>query len=86
MTVKEFNTIRHAAFVAAMEIEDVRDAFATNNIVYIYEVTDGENHRVFALSYKTQMNNETLRTNGFTENARIKLVMTLDRTTKCAQF
>ena len=86
MTVKEYNAVRHAAYVAAMESEDVRNAFTTNDIVWIFEVTEGDKHKIFALSAETQMHMGLLHSEGFSLNARVHLQMFLDRKTKCATF
>lgn len=89
MTVKEFNTIRHAAYLAAMKIPCVQAAFATNDAVYLYEVWEGNLHKYFALSWETQMNDETLRKAGFNpdaQNLKIRRIMVLDRVAKSATF
>ena len=87
MTVKEFNRIRHAAYMEAMQIDSVREAFSTNNHVWIFSVEEGQKHQIFALSWLTQMNNELLKTNGFTPGkADVICLMTLDRSAKVANF
>ena len=86
MTVKEYNAVRHAAYVAAIESEDVRKAFTINNIVWIFEVVEGDKHKIFALSAKTQMNKVLLLNEGFSQNASVHQRMILDRATKCATF
>lgn len=86
MTVKEFNRIRHAAYLEAIKIESVKNAFSTNNTVYIYDIAEGQKHQIEALSWESQMNDELLRQNGFTTAARVRLIMTLNRATQAADF
>lgn len=88
MKIADFNNLRHDIFSEAAKLPEVSDALRLNNIVYIYEVTDGkQQHGVLVLSAKTQLNDNTLAQNGFdAATARAHLVLTLNRNTKCATF
>ena len=88
MKIADFDKLRHAIFVEATQNEEVFEALRVNNIVYLYDVTDGkQQHGVLVLTAKTQLNDNTLAQNGFdAATARAHLVLTLNRDTKCANF
>ena len=87
MTKKEFNQIRTAIFEEAIKIESIKKSLELSPNVYIYELTQADKHKYIELTHKTQLNDNTIRENGFNpEIVNVKLIMTLNRATKCASF
>ena len=90
MTVKEYNKIRAAVFQAALENSaEVEEAIRVEGVAYIYDVQAlPDKHVVLVLTHQAQLNDNVLRKLGFDnpEAATARLVMTLNRQTKCATF
>lgn len=87
MKVKEMNRLRHMIFVEATQIEDVRNALATSDTVFIYDIREREKHRIEVLTRESQMNRKFLTDLGFNpDECRVELVMTVNRQTKTASF
>lgn len=86
MTKKEFNTIKRAAFDAALEIPEVAEELKYGG-VYIYQLWElPDKHAIITLNYKTQLNSVTLRKYGFdSERVSAELVCYLNPKTKCAE-
>lgn len=87
MKVKEMSRIRHAMFVEAMEIDDVRNALAISDTAFIYDIMEGTRHGIEVLTRESQMNRKFLTDLGFNpDQCKVKLVMTVNRQTKTASF
>lgn len=88
MTIKEYNFLRRSAYESALEIEEINKAVSTSGVAYIYEVEQGTSHVVLVLTNKAQLNDNALLAHGIKEPsaASVRLVMSLNRQTKCATF
>jgi len=88
MTIKEYNTIRRAAYDAALQIPEIADKMCAADELLLFEITQLPDKRAFLpLAYRSQLNDNTLREIGFDSNrAEARLVMTLNRKTKCASW
>ena len=81
MTKKEYNSMRTALYTAAMEIEEVREAVETTGGAFVYEIYQlPDLHKFVVLTRKAQLNENTLRENGFDPvMATCKLKLKLNR-------
>lgn len=88
MNIKEFNTIRRAVFDAAIQIPEIADKLCATDTVLIYDLTQlPDKHIILPLNYKSQLNDNTLRAHGFNpDRVIVKVVMSLNRKTKCATW
>lgn len=86
MTIKEYNTIGRATYEAAVKIPEVEDVLRANGTARIYDISESQKHEVWTVAHKTQINSETLREHGFTNDATVTEIMFLNRQTKCAYF
>lgn len=88
MTVKEYNKIRCAVYEAAMKIPEIEEAVRICGIARIVEVKQlPDKHGVLVLTEKTQLNDNTLRAEGFDpEKAETHTRVVLHRQTKCADI
>lgn len=88
MKIADYNKLRISVFLEATKNQEIADALKYNDMCYLYDVVDAkQQHGVLVLTAKTQLNDNTLKENGFdAETARANLVLCLNRTTKCATF
>ena len=88
MKIANYNQLRAAVFMDATKDPEVADALRYSDRCCLYDVIDGENqHGILVLTARTQLNDNVLTENGFDPaTASAKLVLTLDRKTKCATF
>lgn len=83
MTKKEFNTIKAAAYQACLAIPDIAEVLKVSDTAYIWEVWQGQKHAYIVTSCKTQMNDNTLKENGFDiEQAKVRELYSVNRKTK----
>ena len=89
MKKKELNQIKAAAFETFKSNytpEEFRELFAGKNIISVWRVTEGIENKIIITQYDTQMNNNTLKNNGFTEEATAEKLFLADRCTKTVEF
>lgn len=88
MTIREFNKLRRAVYDQAMENQEIADAVNVCGEAFVWDVRSGDKHAFLVLSHKAQLNDNVLREHGICdgENAVSKLVLHLNRKTKCADF
>lgn len=86
MTVKEFNAIGRATYEAAVKIPEVAERIASDGQVMIYSIREGQKRAIWCVTRASQINHETLRADGFTDNADVDRMMWVIRQTKCAYF
>lgn len=84
MKVKELNELRRKIFDELIKIEDVKEALKNVTQVYIYDISEGEKHIVETFTYETQVNLNYLKEHGFTANANISKIFTVNKQTKQA--
>lgn len=73
MTVKEFNTIKAAAFNACTNIPEIQEILSTGYAAHVWEVWEGQKHEYIVTSGLSQMNDNLLRKHGFTpEKAKVQ--------------
>ena len=78
MTKKELNAIRAAAYKVFFEQHP--DIYP--GTYYCYRIQEGRQVKLLLLTAKTQLNSNTLRENGFSDNAEARLIFTADCATK----
>jgi hypothetical protein len=95
MTIKDYNRIRHAAYLEATQIPDIKKVLDSSKVAYVYDIWStlpqphggGRKHAVVCLSAPTQMNDELLRNHGFNpENAEVRLKLTVNKTAQTVGF
>lgn len=86
MTIKEFNTIRSAAYNAANEIPEIKRALDVAGVAYVYDARQGDHHELLVFTAKTQCNDNTLAEHGFTAAAEVSLILVAHRQTKSVKF
>ena len=86
MTVKELNTIRAAAYAAANEIPEIRNALDVAGVAYVYDVREGDRRELLVLTARTQLNNNTLADHGFTADAAVHTLLKAQRQTRSIKF
>lgn len=82
MKVKELNCFKSKMYDEIIKIDEVKKALKFTNIVYVYEIREKNKHIITTFNYLTQLNNLFLEENGFTKNAFIQRLYTIDRTQK----
>lgn len=75
MKIKELNKIRLNLYNEFLKIEEVQELLKYNNILYIYEISEGSKHVVKCFTNENQVNIDFLKNNGFTKNAFIKKLL-----------
>lgn len=83
MTKKQYNAIRHAAFVEFMKSNPDFGAYETITAV---KITEGAKSEIWLVHYDTQINESTLAEKGFTSDAKIETLFKADKKTKCLNF
>lgn len=89
MTKEEFNKIKIAIFDMCIEMMTEKDLSVFDgghNTAYLYEIREGFKVERIWFAYKTQINTNTLNAHGFTADATVKHLITLNKKTKCADF
>lgn len=84
MTRKELNVIRHAAYMAWAETSDAKDLFnGSREYFACWKVTEHIAGQFLTKHVITecdsQINNETLKSMGFTPDAKCKKIFEVDR-------
>lgn len=83
MTKKELSAIRHAAYLTWCETEDAKELLKTSYEHFrCWRIIEGEKRTLFHTVFNTQVNKETIRNMGFSDNAAISLLFEVDRKTK----
>lgn len=83
MTKKQYNAIRHAAFVEFMKMNPDFGAYETLTAV---QITEGQKSEIWLVHYDTQINESTLAEKGFTPDAEIETLFKANKKTKCLNF
>ena len=83
MTKKEFNAIRHAAF---MEFMKQRPDFGAYETITAVKITEGDKVEIWLIHYPTQVNKNTLAEKGFSPAATIETLFHADKKTKSLDF
>lgn len=86
MTIKEFNTIRAAAYAAANEVPEIRHALDVAGVAYVYDVQEGDHRELLVLTARTQLNDNTLAAHGFSADAAVHTLLKAQRQTKSVKF
>lgn len=83
MTKKEFNALRHAMFVEWITTPDGKE-FLKSPYDYCkcWRIIEGDRIMRITTFHGTQINRETLKANGFTEEASVTLLFTANRAAK----
>lgn len=82
MKIKELNKIKLNLYNEFLKIEEVQELLKCNSILYIYEISEGSKHVVKCFTNENQVNDDFLKNNGFTKNAFVKKLYTIDKQTK----
>jgi hypothetical protein len=86
MTIKEFNTIRSAAYAAANEIPEIKHALDVAGVAYVFDIQEGNHRELLVLTARTQLNDNTLAAHGFTADAAVHTLLKAQRQTKSIKF
>jgi len=66
MTVKAFNELRSQFYAAAMEDAEIREAVEVSGVAHVFELEQlPDRHAVLVLTARTQLNDSTIRAQGF---------------------
>lgn len=82
MKTRELYDFRRKMYDEIIKIEDVKEALKFNNQVYIYNIMEGTNHIIKVFTMPSQLNSNFLKENGFTDNAFIERIYTVNRKVK----
>lgn len=88
MTNAEYESIRKAAYKAAMEIPEVRKVAesALPATASIYIIREGIKRKVLAVHRSTKLNMRFLEKHGFTGRATVKHVLTVSKACEMVFF
>lgn len=88
MTTKQLNKIRTEVFKMCLDSmpESERNSFNCTGTAYLWEIEGNDNKARLWTDYKTQMNFSLLENLGFDREAKITLLVKLDKQTKCADI
>jgi hypothetical protein len=89
MTKKELNKIKTTVFnlcIEQMTPEELTVFDGGYNSAYLYEIHEASKYERIWVSHKTQINTNTFKNHGFTENAEAVLLISLNKKTKCADY
>lgn len=86
MKKSEFNRAMSSLYAAFAEIDEVKTALKTNDIVSIYRLSEGSDEKYVTVTNKKQINDNFIKSLGFDSvyDVEIKLLFHLNRKTKCA--
>lgn len=82
MEIKELNEFRRKMFDEIIKIDSVKEALKYSRQIYIYTIEEGNKHIIAVFEKITHLNKSFLIENGFTENAYIKRLYTVNKQTK----
>lgn len=82
-TKKQINKIQEIAFNEFMKIEGVEKCFNNGNgtTIHFYLIEEKDKSEIHQFEFQ-QLNNNSLKELGFTENAKVKLLFSVNRQTK----
>lgn len=82
MKIKELNKIRFNLYNEFLKIEEVQELLKNNSILYVYEIAEGSKHLIKCFTIGSHANSEFLKENGFTKNAFVQKLYTIDKQAK----
>ena len=82
MKVKNLNKLRYNMYLEIIKDEEVAEALKYYNQVYVYDILEGSRHDIITVGTDTQIRG-FLKENGYTENAYINRLYTVNKQTKC---
>lgn len=86
MKKSEFNRAMSSLYAAFADIDEVKTALKTNDIVSIYRLNEGSDEKYVAVTNRQQINDNLIKSLGFDSvyDVESKLLFHLNRKTKCA--
>ena len=82
MKVKELLDFRRKMFDEIIKNKEVKEALKFGDIVYVYDIREKSKRQIVVLISKKHLHENFLSENGFTNNATIELIYTVNRNQK----
>ena len=90
MTIKNYKAVKSSLFATVLdnlsECEKERWNASGTTRAYLAEITEGSRHEIMLFTAKTQINSNVLAEMGYGDKSDVRIIITLDKQTKCAYF
>lgn len=82
MNVREVNKFKSILYHEIIKNEEIKEKLKTNDILYVISLSEGNKHIIKILEKITHLNKQLLIENGFSINAHIEKLYTIDKQRK----